>query len=151
MTSPQQMPSAHSRSASRRRVVAAPSALIALCVAVLHLATALHFALVPHGFCAGLGGFVHVHASAQTRAATSTQVERRAEHQRPSVVADSASCETDLCSLGYTGHGSVLLPAGGSVIEEVARADVDARVLRSRQSCSPIRVLFSAPKTSPPV
>ncbi len=37
--------------------------LVACCLVLLQLLTALHFALVPHGFSAGLNGFVHEHAA----------------------------------------------------------------------------------------
>jgi hypothetical protein len=116
---------------------------------LLQLATALHFALVPHGFSAGLNGFVHVHAALSAEPAST----KRALHQpsdQPSLVSHTASCSTESCPLGFAGAQSVLLArAGVPSVLELARAPQMA--LSPRAPVSRSRALLNAPKTSPPI
>ena len=141
-----------SRSSRAKRGVAAaygPS-LIACCLVLLQLVTALHFALVPHGFSAGLNGFVHVHVHAalgETRASTSHA--ERVAAGRPSLVSNAASCGAESCPIGFAGPHSVLLAAAqASGLLELA---VIARALPALRSAVPrSRALLNAPKTSPP-
>jgi hypothetical protein len=127
------------------------SALLALCVVLLQLVTALHFALIPHGFGPGLTGFVHVHAAQATArtAAPKLGYERRSAGQ-PSVVGGEASCTTDSCPLGFAGPSSVLL-AGSEATGLLGLAVALQRARGSRYSSERSLVLLTAPKTSPPV
>ena len=137
----------HSRRAplSQRRLgVPLAASLVAACLVLLQLATALHFALIPHGFSAELNGFVHVHSA---RGAAVRDL-----HSAPpgtSFVRGTASCEPESCPFGFAGAHSVLLAASASsaVLESSVelRAAPSARVALTRN-----RVLLSAPKTSPP-
>jgi hypothetical protein len=129
----------------------APSAVLALFLAALHLITALHFAIVPHGFCAGLGGFVHVHAASQAGTPSASQPRASGHSSLPLALADAAACEPEHCPLGFAGHGSVVVPAGGGLVEELTLSAVEPPAWLSRQTLAQARVLLSAPKTSPPV
>jgi hypothetical protein len=124
-------------------------ALVALCLVLLQLVTALHFALVPHGFSAGLSGFVHVHAAAHAAQSRFAEL----EHLRlptPELVSGGASCASDSCPIGFAGHHSVLLTASATSALLVTAAQLaPARVGHYVPARS--RVLLSAPKTSPPV
>jgi hypothetical protein len=126
--------------------------LVASALVVLQLVTALHFALVPHGFGAGLSGFVHVHAAASQAAPSRLALERRLEERRlaPELVNAGASCISESCPIGFAGQHSALL--GGSQASALL-ADVVAspRALPSHYVTPRNRVLLSAPKTSPPV
>jgi hypothetical protein len=127
----------------------AGSALVALCLVLLQLVTALHFALVPHGFSAGLSGFVHVHAAERAAPSRLAQLERRSV-PAPELVGGGASCASDACPLGFAGPHSLLLSASAaSALPVPAGEPAPARAVR----CAPARgrVLLSAPKTSPPV
>ena len=120
-------------------------ACVALVVTLLHLVGALHFALVPHGYSAALGGVVHLHRASQQAPG---QPQRRAPVTR-TLSADSLSCASDRCPAADAPHGSLaqleLLAAG-----LVAFGDV--RLLAERDAHSPTsrRMFLSAPKTSPP-
>jgi hypothetical protein len=113
---------------------------------LLQLATALHFALVPHGLSAGFGGFVHVHAA--SKHASASRVERVAS-PRSALVSEAASCASESCPIGFAGPHSVLLAAAQASglldLAIVAQLAPPARlaILRSR-------ALLNAPKTSPP-
>jgi len=128
-----------------------PASILALCLVLLQLVTALHFSLVPHGFGAGSGGLVHLHRarSAEPRRTVEDAATQRAP-VRPTLVAGSAACAPDECSLGFSGHtfrtpspsrlsSLIWLPKAGQLS---ARADI----VRGRN-----RALLSAPKTSPPL
>lgn len=128
--------------AAKRSAWRAP---VALSVLLLQLFTALHFALVPHGFTADLGGFVHVHARA-TQASSSAS--RPARHV--SVVSGSAWCTPDSCPIGFAGPVSAL-PASASLSGLIALPVVVAVPPRQRDPIGRARVLSNAPKTSPPV
>jgi hypothetical protein len=120
-------------------------ACIALVVTLLNLVGALHFALVPHGYSAVLGGIVHLHP-ASPRA--HGQTPRRAAAM-PALSADSLSCVSDRCPAADAPHGSVaqveLLAAG-----LVAFGDVRLLAEPGARSPAARRVFLSAPKTSPP-
>jgi hypothetical protein len=127
------------------------SALVALCLVALQLVTALHFALIPHGFGAGLNGFVHVHGQISGDATASVSAERRelARTDAPAFERDSGSCASDTCPIGFAGHSSVLLASSEAtsllalpVIAQPSVAHVDSSARES--------VLRLAPKTSPP-
>lgn len=140
-----------SRSSRAKRGVAAgygATSLIACCLVLLQLVTALHFALVPHGFSAGLNGFVHVHAAFGEQRASTSHAERVAS-DRPSLVSDAASCTSESCPIGFGGPHSVLLAAApASALLELAvtaQAAPPARFGIQRG-----RALLNAPKTSPP-
>jgi hypothetical protein len=124
-------------------------ALVALCLVLLELVTALHFTLVPHNFSAGLSGFVHVHAAQRAAQSRFAELEHRSL-PAPELVSGGASCASDSCPIGFAGHHSVLLTAStaSALLVTAARA-APARTghyLPARSS-----VLLSAPKTSPPV
>lgn len=122
-------------------------ALVALCVVLLQLVTALHFSLIPHGFNAGLSGFVHVHA-VPAAFAHELGPERRAA-SRPAVTVGSVSCTKDSCPLGFAGPSSVLL-GSSQATGLVGLALAALRAPESRYFKERSRVLLAAPKTSPP-
>jgi hypothetical protein len=138
-----------SSSRTGRATRTASTALVALCLVALQLITALHFALVPHGFNAGLNGFVHVHA-ARAEHSAEAQLGRASRAQgAPAFVAGGVSCASDSCPIGFAGHHSVLL--GGSEASALlavvlAPAPPPSNLLLAARK----RVLLSAPKTSPP-
>jgi hypothetical protein len=121
-------------------------ACIALLVTLLNLVGALHFALIPHGYSAVLGGVVHLHPASQQ---APRQILRRAA-ATPALSADSVSCVGDRCPAADAPHGSVaqveLLMTGS-----VAFGDVRLLAEPSARSPGSRRVFLSAPKTSPPV
>jgi len=123
-------------------------ALVALCLVALQLVTALHFALVPHGFSAGLSGFVHVHAEA-SHAASRLELGRRTS-AAPELVNEGASCTSESCPIGFGGHHSALL-GGSQASALLAHLVASAPALPSPYAASRSRALLSAPKTSPPV
>ena len=120
-------------------------AFVAWLVTLLQLVGALHFALVPHGFSASLGGVVHVHGKALTQAKQATP----SDGQSHAVAGDALSCSADLCTAADTPHGAppefslqlAGMVAFGAVqlIAEPSAIERDSR-----------RVFLSAPKTSPP-
>jgi hypothetical protein len=118
--------------------------LVAWGVVLLQLFTALHFGLVPHGFNANLGGFVHVHTPAVQASSNALR-----PAQRVSVVAGSASCASDSCPIGFAGPVSALL-ASASLSGLIALPVVVAVQPLERARVDRARVLSSAPKTSPP-
>jgi hypothetical protein len=119
---------------------------VALVVTLLQLVGALHFALVPHGYSAALGGLVHVHAAPR---ASEPRPAEAAQVHSPGLRTDSFSCLTDRCPVADAPHGSAppseLLAAGNVAFGE-------ARLLAEPAERSPQtrRVLGCAPKTSPP-
>jgi hypothetical protein len=124
-------------------------ALVALCLVALQLVTALHFALVPHGFSAGLSGFVHVHAQPERPSQSHFDRLPRALGALQ-WVSGGASCGGESCPIGFAGHHSVLL-AGNQASALLGVADAPSRA-RARHYFAPRnRALLSAPKTSPPV
>ncbi len=126
-------------------------ALVALALVALQLVTALHFALVPHGFSAGLSGFVHVHEEAvhAVSARSESEVARRASVV-PELISGNASCSSDSCPIGFAGHHSVLLGSGGAPAL-LAFVVTSAQAQPGHYVTPRSRVLLSAPKTSPPV
>jgi hypothetical protein len=135
------------RKAGKVRVFLSWRALVATFVALLQLASALHFTLVPHSFSAALGGIVHVHGGSDARA--EPRALTRAARS-PAFVADAQSCAVDLCPFADAPHGSlpsVAARVSGSAAFGAAclLSEADARSPHAR------RVFSSAPKTSPPV
>ncbi|HEY5374887.1 MAG TPA: hypothetical protein VIK01_14490 [Polyangiaceae bacterium] len=122
--------------------------LVACCLVLLQLVTALHFALVPHGFSAGLNGFVHVHAAFAEQRSGAGHAEHVAS-QRPSLVSDAASCAPESCPIGFAGpHSLLLASAQAAGLLELA---VTAQALPPARFAVPCgRALLNAPKTSPP-
>jgi hypothetical protein len=129
-------------------------ALFALCLVALQLLMALHFALVPHGSSAGLGGFEHVRLNAvrspldQERA--QAELARKASSQSSEFESGVSACAGDACPIGFAGQPSVLLAA------DVASAwlsfpRVAASVAPSVPEAPRSPVSLSARKTSPPV
>jgi uncharacterized membrane protein HdeD (DUF308 family) len=139
-----------SRSSHATRAAAASNgtSLIACCLVLLQLVTALHFALVPHGFSAGLNGFVHVHAAFGEQRASESHAERVASG-RPALVSGAASCASESCPIGLSGpHSALLAAAQTSGLLELA---VVAQALSPSRGAVPRgRALLNAPKTSPP-
>ncbi|MES1176910.1 MAG: hypothetical protein ABUL62_21490 [Myxococcales bacterium] len=129
------------RLAARRHVRALPG-LVALGLVLLQLATALHFALIPHSFNAGLSGFEHVHRVLVNRA-----IER--EPDRPSLVTGAPSCAPDTCPIGFAGPVSVLL-APAAATARIALPIVNAALTHAPSARSRAQLLLAAPKTSPP-
>lgn len=124
------------------------ASVVALCLVLLQLVSALHFALVPHGFGAGLGGFVHLHRG---RSARAEQPRRATElpSNRPTLVAGVAACAPDACPLGFSGPPSRPVPPS-QLCSLIWLPAVSERVSRAHRACDRGRVLLSAPKTSPP-
>ena len=122
-------------------------AFLGLSVIVLQVVSALHFTLVRHGYSAALGSVVHVHASARAEQKPRPRV---AVTQTTALTADAPSCAAERCPVGNAPPGSAprieLLAAGLIAFGE-------ARLLSERAACASdsLRVLVSAPKTSPPV
>jgi hypothetical protein len=121
-------------------------ALVAFLIALLQLASALHFTLVPHTFSAALGGVVHVHDDSGAR----LQPRAMARSARSQLVPGAPACAPELCPFADAPHGS--LPSVAATISGAARfgapsllGEADARTADTR------RVFASAPKTSPPV
>ena len=129
----------------RRAATRALPSLVALCLVLLQFATALHFALIPHGFNASGSGFVHVHRWLAGQPASATQP----APNRPKLVTGIPSCVAESCPIGFSGPPSVLL-APSELSGLIALPLVSA--LLESPSATPARgrVLLSAPKTSPP-
>jgi hypothetical protein len=130
---------------NRPPAVSSLGASVALLVTLLHLVSALHFALVPHGYSLALGGVVHLHRASQRTPEQMPQAGARAS----ALSADSRSCTPDRCPAADAPHGSVprveLLAAG-----LVAFGDVRLLTDRGAHAHPSRRVFLSAPKTSPP-
>jgi hypothetical protein len=125
------------------------ASLVACCLVLLQLVTALHFALVPHGFSAGLQGFVHVHAALSEQRASTSHAERAPSSNRPALVSDAASCASESCPIGFAGPHSLLLAAAqGLGLLELA--SIAPALAPSRFAVPRSRALLNAPKTSPP-
>jgi hypothetical protein len=132
--------------AAKRRGFWGLRALVAFLIALLQLASALHFTLVPHTFSAALGGVVHVHDGAAAR----FQPGAPARNTRAEMVSGAPTCSMELCPFADAPHGT--LQVGMATLSGLARfgssgmlTEGDAREASSRH------VLSSAPKTSPPV
>lgn len=126
------------------------AALMALCMVALQLVMALHFALVPHGFSAGLNGFVHVHGERVARAGRAERGPARSRSNTPTVVESRAACATESCPVGFAGQHSVLL-AGHLAAELLAPVVSPERAPPGYFVMARKRALLAAPKTSPPV
>lgn len=135
-------------SRSQQAMRPALASLVACCLVLLQLATALHFSLVPHCFSAGLNGFVHEHEAHGEQRASTSHAERGPSPQ-PSLVRDAASCASESCPIGFAGPHSVLLAtAQASGLLELARTT--QALPPARLAVPRARALLSAPKTSPP-
>ena len=138
------------RRSSRSQQATRPAlaSLVACGLVLLQLVTALHFALVPHRFSAGLNGFVHEHEAHGEQRVGASQAERVPSGQA-SVVSSVASCASESCPIGFAGPHSVLVAAAqasGSL--ELA---INAHALPPGRVAVPRgRALLNAPKTSPP-
>ena len=132
--------------AAKGRVFLGLRALVAAAIAVLQLASALHFTLVPHTFSAALGGVVHVHGiSSKARSAP-----RPHTLHAPAIVADALSCAVDRCPFADAPHGSPPLVA--ATVSGVAEFGAPGLLTEQEaRSANARRVFSSAPKTSPPV
>jgi hypothetical protein len=115
---------------------------VALGLVLLQLATALHFALIPHGFSSGLTAFEHVHRVLAQRAT-------EPEPDRPSVVTGVPTCAPDACPIGFSGAASVLL-AHPAVTAHLALPLVAAHLASAPAPRCRAQLLLAAPKTSPP-
>ncbi|HKO47861.1 MAG TPA: hypothetical protein VJV79_09060 [Polyangiaceae bacterium] len=125
--------------------------IVALCVVLLQLVNTLHFALVPHGFGAGLGGFVHLHRAltAEPERASSSVAGQPAAN-RPTFVAGIATSASEACPLGFSDPPSRPVPPSQlSSLIWLPLATV--HVSRAQIEIDRHRVLLSAPKTSPPL
>ena len=125
--------------------------VVALCVVLLQLLGSLHFALIPHGLGAGLGGLVHLRskpAGAPERALASDAT--RPAPERLALVSLSASCEPEACPIGFSGQLS--RPVFASELSQLiwlpapSRQRTGTGIVVSRTQS-----LLSAPKTSPPL
>jgi len=127
------------------------ASVVALCLVLLQLVGALHFAVVPHGFNAGFSGLVHLHralAAEPSRSRDSAATQRTPN--RPSLVAGSAACTPDECPLGFAGHAS--LPVSPSQLWSLIWLPrASELVARDCVVSDRARALLSAPKTSPPL
>jgi hypothetical protein len=121
---------------------------VALCLVLLQLVNALHFALVPHGFGAGLGGLVHLHralAGQGEHALTSGATQQTPD--RPTLVAGIAACAPEACPLGFSGPPSVPVPPS-QLSALIWLPAISEYVSRNRVVADRSRALLR--KTSPP-
>ena len=121
-------------------------ACVAWFVTLLQVVGTLHFALVPHGYSAALGGVVHLHGAPRVSAASAV---RAPAQPGPAVHADSASCAAERCLAAdapqHSPPGFALWLSGVVRFGEVRLlGEHTARVSEVR------RLFLSAPKTSPP-
>jgi hypothetical protein len=116
--------------------------LVALGLVLLQLVTALHFALIPHGFNAGLSGFEHVH-----RALVGAATERAPD--RPTLVSGAPACAPEACPIGFSGPLSLLL-SPAAFTARAALPSACASVSSARVALGRTPLLLTAPKTSPP-
>jgi hypothetical protein len=124
--------------------------LVACFLVLLQLVTALHFALVPHGFSAGLNGFVHVHVHAALGQTHASALEAPPPASgRPSLVSGAPSCAPESCPIGFAGAHSALL-AAPQASGLVALALATRALPLARFAIPRSRALVNAPKTSPP-
>jgi len=118
---------------------------VALCVVLLQLVTALHFALIPHDFGAGSSGLVHLHRALTARPDSATQP----APDQPALLVDVASCAPDACPLGFSGPPARPI-SSSALCALIALPAVDAHVPHDHIAWDRGRALLSAPKTSPP-
>ena len=116
--------------------------LVALGLVLLQLVTALHFALIPHGFNPNSSGFEHVHRVLVSRATERAPV-------RPTLVTGTPSCAPDACPIGFSGPASLLL-ARATAAECIALPGISARAVSAPVARCRAQLLLAAPKTSPP-
>jgi hypothetical protein len=128
-----------------------PLASVALCLVLLQLVSALHFALVPHGFGPGLSGLVHLHRAlaAEPEQARASGATRRAPN-RPTLVSGVAACAPEACPLGFSGPLSRPVPPS-QLCSLIWLPTVSERLSRGHIGADGSRALLSAPKTSPPL
>ena len=120
-------------------------ACVAWFVTFLQVLGTLHFALVPHGYSAALGGVVHLHSAPRVSVANAV----RTPQPGPAVDADSASCLADRCLVADVPQHS---PPRFALSLSGVVSFGQVRLLGGDTACvSEARRLFlSAPKTSPP-
>ena len=135
-------PSSVLRPLARRSGPHALTGIIALGLLLLQLVTALHFALIAHGFNPESSGFEHVH-----RVLVSRATERAPD--RPTLVTGASSCAPDACPIGFSGPASVLL-ARAAAAECIALPGISARAVSAPVARCRAQLLLAAPKTSPP-
>lgn len=128
-----------------------PRASVALCLVLLQLLGALHFALIPHGLGADLRGLVHLHRAlvAEPRHASDALATQTAPN-RPTLVAGFAACAPDACPLGFSGPTSHPVPSS-ELCSLIWLPRVSQHVACDRIIVDRSRALLSAPKTSPPL
>ena len=130
------------------------ASLIALCVVVLQLVSALHFALVPHGFNAGRSGFVHLHrarvAAAERKLGGRVTGSAPNRLDRPGLVAGTAACAPEACPLGFSGSPSTPV-AESALCSLIWLPNASSELWQPRIFVDRGRALLSAPKTSPPL
>ena len=141
----------HSRRAAHQPPpVRYAASFVAACLVLLQLVTTLHFALVPHGFSAGLNGFVHVHSALHdSRIGAVRDLNASSHSASSSWVRGSATCAPESCPVGFAGAHSLLFAASmcGALL---AMVTVVQLAPAARFALSRSRILLSAPKTSPP-
>jgi len=116
--------------------------LVALGLVLLQLITALHFALIPHGFNAGLSGFEHVHGRLVSGVSENAP-------DRPAFVTGARTSAPDACPIGFSGPVSVLL-APAAAIQRLALPVSQASLAGATVATRRAQLLLTAPKTSPP-
>jgi len=127
-----------------------PLASLALGLVLLQLLGALHFALVPHGFGAGLSGLVHLHrARAAEREHALDSTATRAAPHRPTLVASIAACAPEACPFGFSGPSSRPVPSS-ELCSLIRLPRAEEHVSSAEVACDRNRTLLIAPKTSPP-
>lgn len=126
------------------------ASILALCLVLLQLVTALHFSLVPHGLNARLTGLVHLHRALS--AESGRALERVATEQapnRPTLVAGIAACAPEECPLGFSGHSA--RPVSPSQLSSLIWLPQASELVAREQVASDRSwALLTAPKTSPP-
>jgi hypothetical protein len=127
------------------------ASVVALCLLLLQLVNALHFALIPHGFGAGPSGLVHVHRTLtaanpeRTLALSATQQPQ----ERPKLVARFTSSDSEACPVGFSGPASRLVPPH-QLCSLISLPAVREQRSQARAVVDRSRALLAAPKTSPP-
>jgi hypothetical protein len=126
------------------------ASVVALCLVLLQLVNALHFALVPHGFGAGLRSFVHQHrALVAPREDALNSAATQQTPDRPTLVAGVAASAPEACPVGFSGPPSTPVPPS-QLCSLIWLPSVREHVSRNLVVGDRSRSLLSAPKTSPP-
>ncbi len=124
-------------------------AFVAVAVALLQLAGALHYSLVQHGYSAALGGVVHLHASSRAEK-PQARVTRVTAPGVALVSAEAPACGTELCSVASAPQSPALY-FEPTVVGHVSFGEARLLGRALARSAEARRVFLSAPKTSPPV